>query len=65
MNLLLPVLDLAVRPISPSVVITEEMVENSTNYAPVILLCVAAVAVVGLTIFFIKKNKNNKNNTEE
>lgn len=62
---LLTLLDVAVRPISPSVIIDEEVLEHSTNYTPVVLICVAVIAVIGLTIFFIKKNRNNKNNTEE
>ena len=65
MKLLFPLLDIAVRPISPSVIIDEEILEQSTNYTPIVLLCVAAIAVVGLTIFFIKKNKNKKTDVVE
>ena len=65
MNLLLTLLDVAVRPISPSVIIDEEILDRSVNYTPIILIGVAVIAVVGLTIFFIKKNKNNKDNKND
>ena len=55
MNVLL---DIAVRPISPSIIVSEEV--QTVNYTPAIIICIAAIAVVGLTIFFIKKNKQNK-----
>lgn len=55
MNVLL---DIAVRPISPSIIVGEEV--QAVNYTPAIVICIAAIAVVGLTIFFIKKNKQNK-----
>ncbi len=64
MKLLLPLLDIAVRPISPSIIIQEEVVEK-TNYTPAIIICVAVVAIIGLTIFFIKKNKNQNNQDAE
>ena len=65
MNLLLTLLDVAVRPISPSVIIDEEILEHSVNYTPIVLICAAVIVIIGLTIFFIKKNKNNKDNKND